>query len=334
MSNGDAYTFSAVYARDLLELAQSLGIERSRILDGLAIDHALLADPEGRVSLAQFQAIVARVRALRDEPSLGLLFGLHMRVPMHGYLGFAIMSSATMRDALALVARYIPIRSNTLRAELLCVGDEGCLYLDEVTDLGEARTTVITAALINIWQTSQALTQARIPVCCELTFEAPQGAEAHGVPSLTFRYDQPRNGLRFAAHHLELTVPNAHLMGFELAREQCERALLELEQEQLVPRVRALLWRAESGAQSLQHIAHKTGMSASTLKRKLKAAGVQFSDLLDEAQRERACGLLRIQRLSIEQVAEKVGYADVSNFGRAFRRWTGVTPAAYRKSLS
>jgi AraC-like DNA-binding protein len=53
--------------------------------------------------------------------------------------------------------------------------------------------------------------------------------------------------------------------------------------------------------------------------------------LLDTLALEQARELLRQHTLSVEQVAERLGYSDVSNFGRAFRRWTGLTPAAFRK---
>lgn len=333
MPTSDAYTFPAVHARDLVELAESLGVQRARLLHGLRVDPVLLTDPEARMALPQLEALIARACELTGQPLLGLSLGLRMRVPVHGFLGFAIMASATLRDGLSLVARYTPTRTNALAAELTVADDEASLYLDELTDLGAARDCILTALAVSIWQISQAQTQARFPVCCEFTFAAPPGADAHGVPNLTLRYEKPRNRLRFAARHLDLTVPNAHPMGYELAREKCEQTLQELNEEELLPRVRALLWRADSDEQSLEHVAHELAMSRSTLKRKLKTAGAQFSDLLDEAQRERACTLLRTQRLSIEQVAEKVGYTDVSNFTRAFRRWTGVTPAAYRRGL-
>ena len=71
-------------------------------------------------------------------------------------------------------------------------------------------------------------------------------------------------------------------------------------------------------------------MSSRTLKRKLKAEGTAFSDILDQLAIEQARKLLR-SALSVEQIAERMGYSDVSNFGRAFRRWTGTTPAAYRR---
>jgi AraC-like DNA-binding protein len=73
-------------------------------------------------------------------------------------------------------------------------------------------------------------------------------------------------------------------------------------------------------------------VSPRTLKRKLADLGTGFSELLEEQQRERALMLLRSEQLSLEDVAARVGYSDVANFTRAFRRWTGLTPGAYRRA--
>jgi AraC-like DNA-binding protein len=74
-------------------------------------------------------------------------------------------------------------------------------------------------------------------------------------------------------------------------------------------------------------------LSPRTLKRRLAEHGVTYSSLAEGELREKAMLLLRSVDLSLEQVAERTGYSDVANFTRAFRRWTGQTPAQYRRSL-
>jgi AraC-like DNA-binding protein len=66
------------------------------------------------------------------------------------------------------------------------------------------------------------------------------------------------------------------------------------------------------------------------MKRRLLAEGTSFGELLDDARKARALVLLRSPKLTLHDVAEQVGYSDLSNFTRAFRRWTGVTPSKFR----
>ncbi len=74
-------------------------------------------------------------------------------------------------------------------------------------------------------------------------------------------------------------------------------------------------------------------MSKRTLTRKLTEQGTSYSRLLEEARCDRALELLR-SALSLEQIAERLGYSDAANFGRAFRRWTSKSPRTYAKTAA
>ena len=73
-------------------------------------------------------------------------------------------------------------------------------------------------------------------------------------------------------------------------------------------------------------------MSNRTLKRRLAASGKSFRSVLDELRTETAMLLLRTGEFSMDEVAERLGFADASGFGKAFRRWTGVSPAVFQRS--
>jgi AraC-like DNA-binding protein len=147
-------------------------------------------------------------------------------------------------------------------------------------------------------------------------------------------FARPRNLMRFDASYLELPFAMAHASAFQLAKEQCELALAELDRVGLERQVRNALPREGGGVCTVDEVALRLGTSTRTLQRKLKAEGISFSDIADALQEEQARVLLRDERLSLEQVAERVGYSDVSNFTRAFRRWTGETPAAWRRIVN
>ena len=85
---------------------------------------------------------------------------------------------------------------------------------------------------------------------------------------------------------------------------------------------------------TLEQLAGEFHLSERTLIRRLREEGVQYQQLLDEVRQELACWLLQNTPLSVERVAERLGYRDTSNFSRTFRRWLGVTPHAWRKGSS
>jgi AraC-like DNA-binding protein len=96
--------------------------------------------------------------------------------------------------------------------------------------------------------------------------------------------------------------------------------------------VRAQLNDEQGGFRDLEEVAKRLGMSTRTLKRRLADQGTTFSHVLDELRRQRALLLLANRELSINEIAGRLGYTEAANFTRAFRRWTGRTPAAYRNS--
>ena len=82
---------------------------------------------------------------------------------------------------------------------------------------------------------------------------------------------------------------------------------------------------------SLSKLAAELHTSERTLTRRLQRAGLQFRGLLDDVRRERAQRLLESGELNISEIAQQLGFGDATAFGRAFRRWLGVTPSRYRQ---
>jgi AraC-like DNA-binding protein len=73
-------------------------------------------------------------------------------------------------------------------------------------------------------------------------------------------------------------------------------------------------------------------MSVRTLHRRLLAEHTSYLELLDQARYERAIRLMEAPGVSLEEIAFACGFLDGSGFFRAFKRWTGLAPRAYRQS--
>jgi AraC-like DNA-binding protein len=144
------------------------------------------------------------------------------------------------------------------------------------------------------------------------------------------RFDRPNHRLVFPASELDIPLVTADPVATRLAREQCERELAALVDAGVPGRVRAAI-TAGGDAPSLPEIARELRMSPRTLKRKLAEHGTTFSAIRDDMRRQRALLLLDNRALSIGEIAAKLGYSELPNFTRAFRKWTGVTPIAYRE---
>jgi AraC-like DNA-binding protein len=313
------------YLRDLLELAATWKVTPEAILAGLPITAAQLADPTTRVPIRVCEAAITRAIQLTGEPALAVHLGLRMRVSSHGFLGFAAMTAGTVREALELAVRFAAIRTSVIGLALVVEGDTAQLVIEEREGLGALREFVVLALLVGIWQLGIELT-GRVPEgFAECTFPAPAFA---GPFAEKIRFDRPENRLVFAATLLDLPLKNADTVATQLAISQCERELASTNDGELAAKIRAAL--DGDAATTLPVVAKKLKLSTRTLKRRLADQHTSFSKLRDDLRRQRALLLVDNRTLSIGEIATRLGYTELPNFTRAFRKWTGMTPIAYR----
>ncbi|HEY5944237.1 MAG TPA: AraC family transcriptional regulator ligand-binding domain-containing protein [Kofleriaceae bacterium] len=324
------YDLPGAYINELIELAGRWNVRPAEILKGLPVTHAQLADPTTRVPLRVCEAIVARAHQLTHEPALALHVGTQMRLSSHGFLGFAAMTARNVREALELAVRFAQTRTNAISLQLYVEGDTASLVIEENTPLDGLREFVVLALIAGIWQLGRALTGKVLAGIGECTFAEPEFVRRLPPLAGQLRFNRPNHRLVFAAHVLELPLVSADPVATQLAREQCERELAALVDAGLPGRVRTAI-NARSDAPSLTVIARELRMSPRTLKRKLAEHGTTFSAIRDDMRRQRALLLLDNRGLSIGEIATKLGYSELPNFTRAFRKWTGVTPIAYRE---
>ena len=268
-----------------------------------------------------------RARALSGNPGIGIQLGLQMRASAHGYLGFAAMTASTLREALETATRFVPTRTNALGLSLHVTEPSASLVIEERADFGPARDTILFALTVGIWQIGDALTGKELTGAADYAFPKPSYADGITGFRQRLRFGQPVTQLVFDASNLDLPLTMADPVSRQIAYAELERSLGELGSDQeILTRVRRALGRKNGGFRSLKEVASGLHLSTRTLKRRLAAQGVTYSDVLEEQRRERALLLLRSPKLSLDEVAEQLGYSDTSNFRRAFRRWTGVSP--------
>jgi AraC-like DNA-binding protein len=327
---GHVFDLPGAYVNELLELATRWNVRPAEILKGLPLTQTQLADPTTRVPLRVCEAIIARAHQLTHEPALAVHVGTQMRLSSHGFLGFAAMTASNVREALDLAVRFASTRTSAIGLALYVEGDTASLVLEEKTDLGTLREFVVLALIIGVWQLGRALTgQVLLEGTGECAFAEP--AFMQRLPYRErLRFDRPNHRLVFPASSLAIPLTTADPVATQLAREQCERELAALVDAGLPGRVRAAL-STRSDTPALTVIARELRMSPRTLKRKLAEHGTTFSQIRDDMRRQRALLLLDNRALSIGEIAAKLGYSELPNFTRAFRKWTGVTPIAYRE---
>ncbi len=322
------------YALLTIELAGERGVSSERLLRGLDIPRGLLDPPDARLSMDQYSRLIDRSIRLTSEPGLGYEFGLRSTLTAHGFMGLGLMSQATLRDAVEFAIRFVRLRTPIYTIRLVDEDGWAAIDVQEAVPFGRLRAYAFDMLLVGSARIGAALL-GPVQLDLEVWFDYPEpdyyARYRDRLPPV--RFGMGMNCLRFPARHLDLPLEMANPITAKLVTDSCARELELLGGEDFLARARNALAAGGGDYPDVRALAERLFVSERTLKRKLRAAGFSYRELLDEARQRDSIHLLRETSLSVEIVSHRVGYADSANFTRAFRRWTGVSPGAYRANL-
>lgn len=323
-------TVPASWIALLASIAAQHAVSADRLLLG-RLTPKQLVDPNERVSLALLVELVERARVLTREPGLGILLGRQTRATLWGSVGFATLSAPTVRAALDIAVRFCGVVTPAIALQLREEGGLAEIILEERADFGPARDVFVFWLLIGIWQVGRVMTGETSTSHLEVAFPEPAYYRRLRERAPATLFDQPCNRLLVPSARLDtpylLGDPAAMHMALELCEKQ--RDALGLGQT-IVGRVRTLIVPGERGFPSQRDVAAQLNLSSRTLARRLAEEQTTFQALLEDERRQRALMLVLSGDRSLAETAARLGYSNVANFERAFRRWAGCSPTQYR----
>jgi AraC-like DNA-binding protein len=332
-------TLPVHYLRYLGEFVAPLGVDVPQLLARSGLGTVQLADPSYRVSWPVFRQLVVDALGMSREPALGLLAGQRLTLSTHGVLGFAAQNSDTIRQALGLIERYLLLRTTLLSVhhEVLPARDhqpaEVRVILTENWPLDEVRRPVHEAVVLALKNVLDHLTMGSCKISeVAFAFARPSYGElAEGLFKCAVRYNQPWTGLSLPLELLDVPLKMADPAAFAEAAQICQRELDKLEVgPALATKVRRVLLDQHNGFPSLVVTARLFHMTPRTLHRRLQEEGTSFAAILEDVRHMLALEHLKSDRLGVEEIGYLLGYTDLANFRRAFKRWEGVPPSLWR----
>lgn len=302
----------------------------------------LPSDVESRSELV---LSVAEVRELLDALAEKLgdpLFGVRLARRLvddpqawGDLLGYLSRSAPTVRDFLTATERFFPLRSEVISSRLTQKNGawvfEGYIEGEPLALGRHGNEWLLGMALFSL---RNRLGKPFVPERAWLAHPAPQEPAPllRELEVRSLQYNAGRVGFELPARLLDQPLPGAEPRLYALLFDYGERLLEEGKGgSRLLSTVRKALYESfESHTPGLQAVARSLGTSVRSLQRRLKEEGTSFDELLQSVREELARNLLRDVRRSISEVAFALHYQEPSAFVRAFRRWTGQTPGAFR----
>ena len=324
-----------VYGLLLLDVISRWGYNDESLFKPFGLTSEQLADPEFRIPTAIANDMVKHALKLTGEPTLGYHLGTQMRISIHGFIGYAIMTANNITEALVLANRFIQLRLPFLQLFFSTFGVKATVQLQTDIQMEPLRTEISIALMIGLISMAKAITGISDATGeVDFDFKKPEGFERFMAkfPTHQFRFEQPHLLLSFDKNYLMNKLVHADPIASQIAINQCEAELSALgERHRIAMRVRDILTNSEQHYLSIEAVADRLHMSDRTLKRQLAAEGTSFSTLVDEVRYRHATSLLSRTDFTLEQIADELGYSDVANFSRAFKRWSGRSPSNWRK---
>ncbi|WP_420995292.1 AraC family transcriptional regulator [Cupriavidus sp. 30B13] len=323
------------------------GIAPEPVLQAAGIAPALLAVPQARVSAASYSVLWMEVAAALDDEFFGQ-DSRRMKRGSFAMLCHAVAGSKTLAQGLERVARYFGLLLDDIGVRLAREGEAPGTDLAAPAGRGHERAALVLTApsarppgvfaqetmLIMLHGLMSWLLRRRVPVLLAAFSyaEPPYAAEYRRMYSRHLAFGQPATALVFDARWLDQPVHQDERSIKAFLREAPHNVVVKYtDRASVMARVRRQL-RTQPPERwpTFERLAQGLHMSASSLRRRLMEEGGTYQQLKDEMRRDLAIEALSHSSRSLAEIAAGLGFAEPGAFHRAFRRWTGLRPGAYR----
>ncbi|MGE7990259.1 AraC family transcriptional regulator [Pseudomonas sp. NPDC089554] len=315
----------------ILNVFQEDGCQASVLLAGSGIGPADLGHPDARITTQQELQVCANAVAQRED--IGLELGRRMHVSCYGMLGYALLSSATLGDALRLALRYPALLGTIFQLRLVEEGRRVWLCASDYRESPALATFNAEFCLVSLKVICDDLLGSTLPLLGARFEHARPGYHPlyGGAFQCPLTFEANDNAFAFERRWLDMPLPLADPITHKAMSERCRLLNLEFTGRQAwLGRIRQLLVQQLDAAPGLEGLARQMNCSSRTLRRHLQAMGSSYQQLLDELRFERAKQLLAEDQMPIYRIAETLGFSETASFRHAFQRWSGVAPSHYR----
>jgi AraC-like DNA-binding protein len=334
-----APTGSVVIVRALANAIRQSGLDVRDYLAALGLAPSALDDVEARFSAD----LVTRAWDLAAEHVSDPCFGLRLVESADrgtfDLVEYVTRSCATFGDALANLARYYRLLEDIAEIAIEVQGDTAQVVYRAVDPAWDPRLRHCAEATMAAWMKSGRRAAGASFSAFEITFRhsAPGSLEVHRrVFGPHLRFEAPRNAIRFDRRFLNARVPTADEGLRRVLHRQADAVLAGLPAPQdFAARIRHELVRSlPRGGPTVAEVARSLGVSQRTLQRELAQEGTTFQTLVADVRHHLARQYLGSGQISIAEISFLLGFSEPAAFQRAFRRWSGVTPVAFRNRMS
>lgn len=323
------YVISVTYWNHFLRYANENEINLQPLGEQIEVE-------EGQqfIPLSQVKSLIAFLLEQDIDPWFGMEVGNNILVSSHGHLGFGLSHAKDFKQYLDFMVKFYQTRSQIMVLSLETHSD--CVYLN-VSPCGDWQPAEIVfyegilKMLLNLIRF--AIGNVVDQCVVELPYSAPSWQDKYTILlNANVQFDTAVARIRMPIQWLAISCLSGDAQTLNMAQEQCEVELSRLTKQHLLQdKITQLIESSQRYDLSIEEMAKQLSMSKSTLIRKLHQEGTSYKHIIEALKRRYASRLLIQTNQKLDVIAIQLGYEDVSNFSRTFKRWFGISPGHYRE---
>ncbi len=321
-------------AAHIVDEMVKLGIDPSALLKGTGLTVEMIFDENGQISFSQSMILIKNSMALSKVDGLGLKIGACENTSSYGLMGYAMSCAPTMVEAAQVAIKYQQASPSLVNMSMHNEKDESFLMVATAMPMGDELAFMVEEVFSAINRSFYYLTgQHLAPVSVHFSYREPRYGQLYkdtfGCPVF---FNASHNKIVYRSRDLDTPTLQGNVVAQKMANTLCEQYLAKhTGSEDVVKKVHSALIMSVGQFPNEEKVALQLGVQSRHLRRQLKNSNTSFQKIFDGAREQLATEYLQHSSLGLEDIAELVGFSDASNFRRAFKRWTGSVPSAYRK---
>jgi len=319
--------------KPLIELLAELGITQEQLFIRPEIQAFVQSARAGLNEAAEIQ-LLQTISSFSQHPDLALRLGQRIKLTEFGTLSFALMSCYDLREVIKLMIRYHPIVNRGPTWTLSTFPEGVALRAQPTLNRPELQQSLLELTFSAICSMGEYLLNRPLKdTTLQLNYPPPPHANHYAdFFPMPVQFNQTHNQLLIPEHDLNTPLQTTNPAGHTIFLQQCNEMLRDLNRvENFSAMVRRALIRSGGKFPAIKQVAQQLNVSERTLRRRLSNESASFRTICDEVRNVLACQYLSDTQLTVTDIAELLDYSETVSFRRAFVRWNGMTPQAYRR---
>ena len=318
-----------------VRMTMSSGFSATAILEHSGIHIDDLESIDTYFTLKQIAVIVQNALNLTNDPAISVSFSQHIRLSHFGSFGIALMSAPTLKDAFLVCNRFSTLIDPTIHFSYEIKDRMVCIRFGKQIPLGLTYYYTQEALCLSIIRILGDLLEHELPqLKIELDYEKPKYAEKFSFLNAPISWNKQHCAIYFNVNVLDEKLPGADFPAFQKAIKMCEaeQNLFKQHGENWLIKLKLLVLQNLQQPLTAEEMAERLHLSRRTFFRKLAEHDTTYDALVSASRAEVAKDYLLHKKITLIELSNHLGYNDVSNFTKAFKRWFGMPPKQWQQA--